>query len=222
MATFNPYNLNRGDLRIFLTKRCQHGHVYHEHPACYIKEKEKAITRGFFDIETGNLKANFGILLSYAIKVENEDKIYFGTVTKDDYDNKTLDKRLVQQCIDDLSKFDEILTYYGTRFDIPFVRSRALYWGLEFPKYGFINHKDIYYMVKNRLCFSSNHLETACRFLGINEKTHIDNAAWVLAACTADKKSLNEMLDHNKKDVIITEKLYHRLQDYVKSTRRSI
>lgn len=222
MAALNPNNLSKDELRTFMTKRCTHSHFYFEHPSCFLKEKSKPIKRGFFDIETGNLKANFGILLSYAIKVENEDVIYSDTITKKDLNKKILDKRLLQECIDDLSKFDEILTYYGTRFDIPFVRSRALYWGLEFPKYGFIKHKDIYYMVRNRLCLSSNHLETACRFLGIKEKTHIDNEAWILATCTGDKKALEEMSDHNRKDSMITEHLYHKICDYVKETKRSI
>jgi len=221
MASVNPFNLKKDELLIFLTGRCKHHHFYYEHPACFLKELGKEPKRGFLDIEVSNLHADFGIVLSYAIKVENKRKIYAGVITKEELTNGTLDKRVVQECIRDMMKFDEIITYNGTRFDLPYLRSRALHWGLEFPKYGYIKHKDAYYMVRNRLRLHRNKLEDACRLLGIKGKTHLDGTQWV-KALTGDKKALKYVLDHNKKDVIILEELYHRLRDYVKEVRRSI
>jgi len=221
MAAINPYNLTKKELQIFLTGRCKHHHYYYEHPACFLKELGKEPRRGFFDIEVSNLHADFGIVLSYAIKVENKRKIYCGVISPEDLRNGTLDRNVVKQCIEDLSKFDEIVTYNGTRFDIPYIRSRALFWGFEFPKYGYIKHKDAYYMVRNRLRIHRNKLEDACRLLGIKGKTHLDGVIWT-KALTGDEKALKYVLDHNKKDVIILEKLYHVLEPYVKEVRRSI
>ena len=221
MVGINPWKLKKDELILYFTGRCRHRHLYVEHPNCFLEELGKKPKRGFFDIETSNLHADFGIMLSYAIKVEGKRKIYANVIDPEDLRNGTLDKNLVKQCIDDLFEFDEIVTFRGSVFDLPFVRSRALYWGFEFPKYGYMKHKDVYYMVRNRLRLHRNRLEDACRLLGIKGKTHLDGATWT-KALTGDKKALAYVLDHNKRDVIILEKLYHVLEPYVRETRRSI
>ena len=217
----NPFNLKKDELLLFLTGRCRHHHYYYEHSACFVKEMGRKPTIGFLDIETSNLQADFGIVLSYAIKKADCKKIYSRVITKDELMNGTLDKEVVRQCIEDMSKFDVIISYFGSRFDIPFLRSRALYWKLEFPKYGYIKHKDVYYMVKNRLRLHRNRLEDACRLLGISGKTHLDGTYWV-KALTGDKKSLRYILDHNKRDVILLEQVYNKLNVYARETKRSI
>ena len=141
--------MKKAELLDLFRGKCKHGHLWAEHPMCYMKEKAIAEPKiGYIDIETHNLKANFGIMLSYAIKERGTDKIYCDTITKKDIDKKTLDKRLVKKCIADMKRFDVVMGYYSTKFDIPFIRSRAMYWDLDFPMYGELQHKDIYYMVR--------------------------------------------------------------------------
>jgi len=219
--TVNPFNMKKSELLELFKGRCKHGHTYAEHPACYVKEKEEQIKIGYLDIETSNLKANFGIMLSYAIKVRGKDKIYYDTITKKEIDSKTLDKRLVKQCIEDMKKFDVVMGYYSTKFDIPFLRTRAMYWDLEFPLYGELQHKDIWYMVRAKMCLHSNRLESACKHLGIEGKTHLDGYYWI-KALSGDKKALSYILDHNIKDVEILEKLHDRVKDFVRDTTRSL
>ena len=208
-------------METFLTGRCRHRHLYHEHPNCFLEEQGLKTKIGYLDIESSNLKANFGIMLSYCIKDNDNNTIYGSVITKAELMNGVLDKRLVEECIRDMQSFDKIITYYGTKFDIPFIRSRALYWGIQFPEYSTINHKDCYYMVRAKLCIHRNRLEDACRLMGITGKTHIDSQYWI-KALTGDRESLDYILDHNKKDVIILEKLYKRLKVYVKDSNRSI
>ena len=213
--------MKKAELLDLFRGKCKHGHLWAEHPACYMEEKKQDIKMGYLDIETHNLKANFGIMLSYSIKVRGENKILCDTITKQDIDKKTLDKRLVRKCIQDMKQFDVVMGYYSTKFDIPFIRSRAMYWGLDFPLYGELQHKDIYYMVRNKMCLHSNRLEVACRHLGIEGKTHLDGHYWVLAV-SGDKKALKYILDHNQKDVIILEKLHNRIKEYTRNVNRSI
>jgi len=221
MADINFHNLKKKELQLFLTGRCKHRHMYYEHPACFLRELNLKPRIGYLDIETSNLKANIGIMLSYCIKDGDSKKIYSGVIKKSELMDGTLDKRLVEDCINDMWKFDKIVTYYGTRFDVPFLRTRALFWDVEFPKYSQINHKDCYYMVRNKMCLHSNRLENACRLMGIKGKTHVDWNYWI-RALTGDEKSLKYILDHNKKDVIILEKLYNKLLQYVRDTNKSI
>lgn len=160
-------------------------------------------------------------MLSYAIKDGNSKTIHYEVISRKELTNGTLDKNLVRECIKDMKKFDLIITYYGTKFDLPFIRSRALYWGLEFPEYGHITHKDCYYMVRNKLCIHRNRLEDACQLIGITGKTHLNGVYWV-KALTGDKKSLEYILEHNKADVQILEKLHIKLKEYVKDSNKSI
>jgi len=219
--TLNPFNMNKSELMNLFKGRCKHGHLYAEHPSCYVEEKQKKVKIGYFDIETSNLKANFGIVLSYAIKERGKDKILSSTITKSELVDGTLDKRLVKDCISDMRTFDILMGYYSTKFDIPFIRSRALYWNLDFPKYGELQHKDIWYMVRHKMSLHSNRLEAACNHLGIKGKTHLDGTHWVMAL-TGNEKALSYILDHNKYDVIILEKLHNRIKDYARDLTRSL
>jgi len=220
-SKFNPMGMKKQDLAVLFTEHCKHGHLYAEHPACYLAEHEDKLKIGFLDIETSNLKADFGIMLSYCIKEANNKKILGRAINKKELDNGTLDKDLVKECIADVGKFNLIVTYYGTKFDVPFIRSRALYWDIEFPKFGSHNHKDCYYMVRNRLCIHRNRMEDAARLLGIEGKNHIDGYYWI-TALTGNPKALAYILDHNERDVEVLEKVYYKMKDFSRDVSKSI
>jgi len=198
-----------------------HDKPYIEHYGCYLTEVRPPEKIGFLDIEASNLAANFGVMFAYCIKPSWKTKIIAG-ITEPKTFKKNLDKSVVEQCVEDMLKFDRIVTYYGTRYDIPFIRTRALYHGLDFPEYGRILHTDLYYMVRNKLRLNSNRLEVACRAVfGKSQKTHIENEYWIRALMN-DKESLAYILDHCKKDVLETERLFHKMVEFTKITDRSI
>jgi len=205
------------------THYCVHRHRYLDHYNCWLKEHEDELKIGFFDIETTNLKADYGIVLCYCIKPAGKNKILSRTITKADLETReVLDKEVVRSCIEDMQKFDLIVGHYSTRFDLPYLRSRALSMGLEFPIFGTIAHRDTYYMCRRLLCISSNRLESACRHvLGRTRKTHIDPKHWILAL-QGNEKALAYILDHCRRDVRDLEDLYFALIGFVKDTRKSI
>jgi uncharacterized protein YprB with RNaseH-like and TPR domain len=175
----------------------------------------------YLDIETTNLNADFAYMLTYAFKVKGQDKVYSGMITKEEIFNGIFDKRLVKDFVNDLMKFKRVYGYYSTPFDIPFSRTRALYWKIPFPSYGLIQHQDLYYLVRNKLKFSRNRLENACEFLGIDGKTKLSGRIWVRAAI-GDKKALDYILKHNIADVRILEKLHERIKEYADVQKRSL
>jgi len=127
------------------THRCSHGHTYLEHYECYLKEQESPTEKiGFLDIETTNLNANFGVILCWSIKPLNQEVVSDILSPKDfkSADEFYIDKRVVKSLIQEMMKYDRLVTHYGTRFDIPFIRSRALACNVEFPPYGSIIHND--------------------------------------------------------------------------------
>ena len=219
-----PVHRLRKDEILKLAKgRCQHKHTYLDHYQCYLDENpDKQEKIGFWDIEATNLKADYGLMLSYCIKDGNSDKIYYDTLTPADIKSNTEDKRLIQQCVKDLQRFDKIVTFYGTGYDFPFTRARALIVGVEFPSFGTIKHRDLYYLMKSKFLLSSRRLENCCKqLLGTSEKTRIDAKYW-RDAVRGDKKAMAYILDHNMKDVTDLEKLYHHTIEYGKTNNTSI
>jgi uncharacterized protein YprB with RNaseH-like and TPR domain len=64
-------------------------------------------------------------------------------------------------------------------------------------------------------------LDSACAALGIKGKNHIKGNFWMKAK-VGDPQALAYVLDHNKKDCQILEKLHKRIEEYVKDTTKSI
>ena len=64
--------------------KCQHGHTGISHPNCYIKEHNLKERKGCLDIEAGGLKADFDIMLSWAIKTSGEDTYVYDHITQKD------------------------------------------------------------------------------------------------------------------------------------------
>lgn len=221
--SLNPYKMKKIDLLKYLTKRCKHKHLYIEHPNCFIKESEYEPRVGFLDIETNGLKANFHIMGSYCIKDSASNKIYGRHITAKELMSNTIDKNLVQDCINDILQFDKIVTYFGTWFDIPFVRTRALKWNLkDFPIYGLVQHCDVYFMVKSKLCLHRRSLDAVTRHLGIEGKTHVDGNIWQTAFLHHDEKALKKIHEHCKLDVIILEKVWRKIKEYTPEAKRSL
>lgn len=220
-----PIHKLKKDEIIKLSKgKCEaHGHNYLEHYNCYLTENpEKEERIGFFDIEASNLVADYGILLSWCIKDSLSDKIYSDVLTPQDVKKGTEDKRIVASCIDTLKKFDRVVTYYGTGYDLPFLRARAAIVDVPFPTFGTLKHKDVYYTIKSKYKLSSRRLENACRhILGHTDKTRIDAKYW-RNGVRGDKKSLQYILTHNEYDVLDLEKLYWKTVEMSKQNNTSI
>ena len=232
----NINNLNKKDWQWLYIHRCkEHNRRYAEHPACFREDypgvskpsgiKEKI---AFLDIETSNLMANFAVMLSWAIKPLKE-KVVFDSITERDFaehrKNHTLfnvDTRLVQSLVDEIQKYDRIVTHYGRKFDIPFIRTRALIDKVAFPHFGILVNDDVYYWARYKLRLSSNRLETVVNTLvGYSDKTHLDGKIWVPAGM-GDMKCVAIVLEHNKIDVVEGEKEYLVLKDFVGIRNTSI
>ncbi len=184
--------------------------------------KERAIEKiGFLDIEASNFQADFGIVFSYCIK-ELDGELIANVIKPKEIRNGSYDKRLIKEFIEDIKKFDRIVGYYATRFDIPFLRARAVYYNLRFPPYGTHFFNDVYYLVRNRLQLHRNRLEDACRYFDIPCKHHpLIPTVW-LKAMKGDKEALDYILEHNKEDVISLEALWKKIYMYGLIGRRSI
>jgi len=157
---------------------------------------------GYLDIETDNLNADVGIMLSYQIKTRDKEIFYSDNINKEDWkckDKFLADKRIVQRLIEDMSNFDVLVTYNGTRFDIPFIRARAIKHKIDFPGYGASTHIDLYYIARSKLKITRKSLENVCKLMGIEGKTKLDMSVWFNARY-GDEKAMkyieNQELHH--------------------------
>lgn len=203
----------------------RHHHTYLTHPNCIEIDKPNMCPIfekiGFLDIETSSLQADFSIVLSYCIKELNGEilgrQISFSEINKGIYD-----KKLLKECIADMRKFDKLIYYYGDRFDIPTLRTRSVFWKLDFPLYKEIKGTDIYPIIKYKFNLHRNRLETACDFFGISCKKHrIKPDIW-FKAMAGNKKALDWIFIHNREDVISLEKLYKRVINFSSNNNKSI
>jgi len=220
----NPNTLTKKQQKIYFEGRCKHRHLYSEHPACFVKDvlqKGGTLLEGYLDIETTGFEANYHHMLTWVIKVRGENEYYTGEINKEDLDNETFDKRICQELVDVLNKFDVIYTYYGTGFDIPFMRSRCMYWGIPFPEFGTLQHKDVYYLSKRLLKLHRKSLDAATHFLGIEGKNHVLGKEWMCARI-GHKWALKYVMEHNMLDCDILEKLHDRLSNFAKRTTKSV
>ena len=184
-------------------------------PKRYTTGQERRL--GYLDIETTSLKANIGIMLSWAIKTRDSNKTTSALITKEEIFSGDYDKRIVEMLCEELNNYDTLLTYYGTRFDIPFIRTRAIDNNIRFPFYREVSHKDLYYQVRSKLRLNSNSLKTATEFLGIRGKTKLDPRIW-RDATYGDGDALQTVLAHNIADVVILERLHKKIEDYCPSS----
>jgi len=217
--------LTKKELLWLGTHRCSHSHTYLEHYECYLKEGPRLPERiGFLDIETSNLNANFGVILCWSIKPLGK-RVISDVLSPRDFRNGKefyIDKRIVKTLIQEMSNYDRLVTHYGSKFDIPMIRTRALICGVEFPPYGSIIHNDTYYMAKGRLKLNSYRLDVVAQSLfGKSDKTHLSGNIWV-AAGRGNRKALKYILEHNKIDVMELEKIWMKLKDFVVMRNTSI
>jgi uncharacterized protein YprB with RNaseH-like and TPR domain len=173
------------------------------------------------DLETTNFVADAGLILTWALHFPATGEIKYGCITKKEMEAGTFDKRIIKELLEELAQVDVILTYYGTGFDIPFLRSRVLYWGLQMPTYGSIHHFDLFYAARSLFKLHRKSLDAVTVFLGIQGKTHLLLDVWNRARY-GDKKALEYVLEHNKQDVEILSQLWERVKPYRKWTKRSI
>jgi hypothetical protein len=201
---------------------------------------------GHLDIETTNFYANFGHMLSWAmycpeakqpkrnhrkpggyLAVAPKDNmpgaVYYDVVTRQEVINYDLqDQRISQSLINCMyERADMLVTYYGTGFDIKFMRSRAMWWKQNFPTVGEKYHLDMYYRAKALGKLHRNSLGAHTAFLGIPGKDHVLGETWGRAR-TGEEAALKYVVNHNVEDVVILERAYERFRPYFRLSKKSI
>ncbi len=213
--------ISKTELNDRLDFRCTHRHDGISHHCCFDQAKGLEEKIGFFDIESSNLSSDFGTVLCYAIS--HKDGVISNAVTPKEIKEGTYDERLLTNLCQDLKKFDRVITWYGYKFDIPFVRSRAILHKLDFPLYKEVYHTDAYMKAKVLIrTLHSKRLGVVASFYGIKAKEHPLNPTIWLRCLSGDQEALDFVQTHCNEDVCSLEAVWKRLAPYQKLTRTSI
>ena len=145
-------------------------------------------------------------------KWEGKDEIHSLT-----WDKKQDDRKLLKDFIKVMDSAHEIIGHNSDRFDVKWLRTRALLQGVDMlPHYVSI---DTLKHARNGFYFNSNKLDYLAKLFGEGQKK--DNggfSTWKKIILDKDSDALELMVDYCKQDVAILERVFNKLQPYVKNT----
>lgn len=126
------------------------------------------------------------------------------------------DKQLIKDFLKILDKADESIGHNSDKFDLKWLRTRALFHNLPmFPDYTTV---DTLKLARSGFKFNSNRLDYLGKFFGVGGKMDTGGfKLWQKIIIDNDPKALDKMISYCKRDVIILEKVYNRLNKYTKA-----
>lgn len=184
--------------------------------------------RLFYDIETSFCQGHFwrsgwnqtihphqitehAKIISIHWKWEGEDKVHhvhWGL-------KKQCDKKPLEKFIKVLNRADEVVTHNGKKFDTPWLRTRAIFHGLEFNHT--YNEIDTYKLAKKYLNLPSYSLKEVCNYYGLEAKKDAGGIqTWVDVVYHKSQEALDHLLYYGDGDIISLEAVFNKLRPYVK------
>jgi uncharacterized protein YprB with RNaseH-like and TPR domain len=169
-----------------------------------------------FDLETSNLRADFSVVLTAVIKPFGQEPITFRA---DDYPawkkNRSDDKGIISDIAEELRKHAIVITHYGSKFDLPFLRAKMVKHSLDpLPQMFAV---DSYKIAKANFQVSSRRLQNLSRFFDLGEKSSVEGDLWMQAAYDGSAEAMDKILEHNVQDCNLLEKLAAISFPYLKS-----
>jgi uncharacterized protein YprB with RNaseH-like and TPR domain len=158
--------------------------------------------RAYLDIETTGLSRYYADLTVIGIALEKGRKCQVVQLIEDDLYQERL--------MDSLKGIDEIYTYNGSRFDLPFIKTKL---GVDLKQC--FRHTDLMYD-----CWKQNlkgGLKAVERLLGIKRKlTGVDGyiavQLWFDYVNNNNKQALRTLLEYNQEDVVNLRVLRRKLK----------
>jgi DNA polymerase elongation subunit (family B) len=147
-------------------------------------------------------------IICICYKWEGEDEIHSLTWSK-----KQSDKDMITKFIKVLHNADEIVAHNGDRFDLKWIRTRALIHGIDvMPSPKTI---DTLKWAKKYFNFNSNKLDYIAKFLSVGAKMETGGMdLWKDIVFKKDQAALDKMVAYCKMDVEVLEAVFNKLTSY--------
>lgn len=165
----------------------------------------------YLDIETLSLKANEGMIIAIGIQKDNEAQVKFS-------DTPDEEAKSIQWLQDELKDCEQLITWYGSGFDLPFLVARAALHRVNL-RIADIPMLDLYGWCKENLLLSSYGLESVAKFFGIHRKMEFqgrDVSTLFKLASRGDIRSRKLIIDHCKEDLWLLKEVHQRLKPFIR------
>jgi len=129
--------------------------------------------------------------------------------------NKGDDKRMINKFVKELAEADEVIGHNGDRFDLKWVRTRLLFHGHKsIPE---IRSIDTLKISRNKFKFPSNRLDAIGKYLGLGGKMDTGGIQlWHDIIQKNSKAAMAKMVKYCKRDVVLLEEVYKKLEGFTK------
>lgn len=114
-----------------------------------------------------------------------------------------------------LDEADVLIHFNGKRFDVPHLNREFVEAGLAPPAP--YEQVDLFQAAKSRFKFPSNKLAYISKALGLTTKGDPGGFSTWVGVMAGDAKAQARMERYNKRDVVVTEAVYHRLLPWIPS-----
>ena len=174
----------------------------------------------FVDLETTNLKGNFGRILCASV-ADMYGNVQTFRIDEEPWkrESRRDDIALAVGLRDYLEQFDFLVTWYGKMFDVPFFNTRLVI-GNERPMHQDIMHLDAIFTSRHYLALHSNRLEAFAKTFRLPvQKTGLDPEIWN-AAADGEREAMDYVVEHCDADVLVTRMAFHILKPFVKQMHR--
>lgn len=149
-------------------------------------------------------------IICICYKWEGNSKVYSLT-----WDSKQSDKSMVKAFAKIIEDADEVIGHNGDRFDLPWLRTRCLKYGIDLPPY--VTTFDTLKIARSMFRFNSNRLDYVGKYLEVGQKS--DNGGldtWKDIMFNKNKAAMDRMVKYCKQDVKLLEDVYDRFRPYIK------
>ncbi len=174
-----------------------------------------------FDLETTDLEADRGVVLVACYESSKQPgKI---TTLRNDVINKKdwcrgkrgNDREIVRAMCEAINAHDVIVGHNAMRFDIPFLRTRCLRWGL--PPLKETKCVDPLQIAWRKFKLRSNRLGSVSDHLGISDrKTPLDMSVWADAMLNGSKDAMNLITEHCEADIRVLSGVLPHVKPFIR------
>ncbi len=173
------------------------------------------------DIETSDLAADRGVALVACYESSAEPgKVHTmrnDVIAAKDWKRgvRGNDKQLVKDICAVIRDHDIIVAHNGVRFDIPFLRTRCLRWGLKPLKEP--KCVDPLQIAWRKFKLRSNRLGALSDHLGISDrKTPLDLSVWADAILNGSRASMDLIVEHCVADIKVLSGVLRHVKPFIK------
>lgn len=174
----------------------------------------------FFDIETTNLGALMGRMLCASV-ADSWGNVTTRTIS--DFDQTTVldDSGLAEWIRDELERYDIVVGWNSSQFDISFIQARLLRWGRRALRQDLMHIDPMYKARPGRGArIGSSKLDNVAKFFRTpDQKTALDWDTWNLAAA-GDEAAMALVVEHCEADVLVLRSVFQNLKPLIRTVHR--